>query len=441
MDPARFITAARVIEERPDPPALILGRRLKIYEVELPSVDLAIDEKLPPADRAVLQLAQALGAATAADVRAYLGLGPELSPHLVARLGKIGLLRATGIATRFTSARQVEPVHGDHEPGLSLTDTGAEALAAGARVVIRQRPLRLLMSDDPLVVLRVLSPPMHARTRHDPPLPPMEVPKPLQALDALLRAAPRDRFEALGLVETLTDLPGGERIEGRLLGCSPGAPYEVRPAPENLEAWLLIGVHTAPPDHLTPRLHTAIIRRDITDLRSLTHIHPFGPLPPWLRVLRDVDKVLNDAGLRLVSPAANPPFPVLADGAHLLDLLGPGDQPAPVWRPLLIPGDGFLARAHLRAIPTSVEAAHDALLAFLARRSDTLRTGLERALATTWAQLCSFWTWRDAALPDIATVRERLWAQPALRGTLCAGRLDGDLVAPYLADLAEVSRG
>ncbi|AUX42251.1 uncharacterized protein SOCE26_036800 [Sorangium cellulosum] len=435
MDPAHFITAARVFEKRPDAPAMVLGRALKLYEVELSSVDLAVEEKLPPADRAVLQLAQALGAVTAADVRAYLGLGPELSPHIVARLTKIGLLRASSIAPRVTSARQVEHVQIDCEPGLSLTEAGAEALAAGARVIIRQRSLRLLMSADPLVVVSVLSRPMHARARGDLPLPPTEVPKPLQALDAVLRASRQARFEALGLDDTLTDIPGGERIEGRLLGCSLGAPYEVRLASENLEAWLLIAVHTAPMDPLTPRLHTAISRRGETELRPLVHIHPFAALPSWLHGLRDVDKILHDAGMRLLAPAALPPFPVLADGTQLLELLGPGDEPAPVWRALPDPGDGFLARVHLRGIPTSTEAAHDALFTFLSRRPNALRTGLARALAITWEKLCSFWSWSDAAPPDITTVHERLWAQPALRGVLCAGRLERDLVAPYLAEV------
>ncbi|WP_437802527.1 hypothetical protein [Sorangium sp. So ce693] len=435
MDPAQFITAARVLEERPDAPALVLGRALKLYEVELSSVDLAVEEKLPPADRAVLQLARALGTVTAGHVRAYLGLGPELSPHIVARLTKNGLLRASSITARGTSARQVEPVQVDREPGLSLTEAGAEALAAGARVVIRQRSLRLLMSADPLVVVSVLSRPMHAPARRALPLPPTEVPKPLQALDEALRASRQARFEAIGLADTLTDIPGGERIEGRLLGCSLGAPYEVRLASENLEAWLLIAVHTSPTEPLTPRLHTAVFRRGDTDLRPLVHIHPFAALPSWLQTLRDVDKILHDAGMRLHSPAPLSPFPVLADGAQFIELLGPGDEPAPVWRSLPNPGAGFLARVHLRAIPASTEAAHEALFTFLSRRPNALRTGLRRALAMTWEKLCSFWSWSDAAPPDIATVHERLWAHLALRGVLCAGRLERDLVAPYLGEV------
>lgn len=436
MDPVGFITGARVLEERPDPPALILGRALQLYEIDLSSADFAIEEKLPPGDRAVLQLAQALGVVTAADVRAYLGLGPELSPHVVARLEKIGLLRATEISPRSTSAREVEPVRIERGPGLALTDAGVQALAAGARVVIRQQPLRLVMSDDPLVVLRVLPPPVHARARRDPPLPPADVPAPLQALDALLRAAPRDRFAALGLQEALTEVPGGERIEGHLLGCSAAEPYEVRPAPENLEGWLLTAVHAAPLEHLAPRLYAVAIRRDSTDLRPLAHVDPFAAVPPWLRARADMDRIFTEAGLHLCSPAIEPAFPVFADGAFLLELLGRGDQPAPVWRSLPVPGGGFFARARLRAIPTSVEAAHDALLAFLARRQESLRTGLERTLARTWSQLCSFWAWNDAIPPETGMVRERLWAQPALRGVLCAGRLERDLVAPYLAEVS-----
>ncbi|WP_437972198.1 hypothetical protein WMF04_24160 [Sorangium sp. So ce260] len=438
MDSAHFVTAARVLEGRPDAPALILGRTLKLYEIELSSVDFAVEEKLPPADRAVLLLAQGLGVVTAADVRAYLGLGAELSPHIVARLARIGLLRASDTAPRATSARQVEPVHVDHrKPGLSLTDTGADALAAGARVVIRQRSLRLLMSADPLVVVSVLSRPMHARARRELPLPPTEVPKPLQALDAVLRASPQDRFQAFGIGETLTDLPGGERIEGRLLGCSRGAPYEVRLASENLEAWLLIAVHTTPPESSTHRLHTAVVRRSTTDLRPLLHIDPLAVLPSWLLAARDINKILHDAGLRSLPAATVPPFPVFVDGTHLLELLGPGDEPAAVWRALPSPGDGFLVRAHLRAIPISTEAAHDALCTFLSRRPNALRASLARALAMTWDKLCSFWSWSDAAPPDITAVRERLWAQPALRGVLCASRIERDLVAPYLAEVPD----
>src|SRR5581483_7715058 len=67
-------------------PVLMRIREVPAYEVSFNSVDVLIETKLPAVDRAVLSLVSAQRWASIDDVRAYLGLGHDVSHITVRRM-------------------------------------------------------------------------------------------------------------------------------------------------------------------------------------------------------------------------------------------------------------------------------------------------------------------------------------------------------------------
>lgn len=86
---------------------VLFTRTLQSYDIDFASLDFVVEERLSPADRAVLALVQAMGQASADDVRTYLGLGWEVSPALVEGLAAKSLLqRAASVRPVVVSSCQ-----------------------------------------------------------------------------------------------------------------------------------------------------------------------------------------------------------------------------------------------------------------------------------------------------------------------------------------------
>jgi hypothetical protein len=425
-----FDLACKGLSQSQEPPALIVGRPIPLYEVDLSNVDFATDERLPPADRASLALASGRGAVSEGDVAAFLGLGPELSAQTLRRLSRLKMLDPTTLAPLATRARPVEAMPFADERRFRLTEAGASALASGVRVVTQARPLRLLVGVDPLTVLRVLPPLRYANMKRDPPLRVDETPEVLHAFDAYLTVEPEVRGAMLGFGETLEPIPGGERIAARIVRLSEGATFDVRPSGEHDEAWLLTAWS---PTRSAWTAHAAVgVRRsgrDEAHTRPLPQVDPASLLPSQVTTVDTLIAGLRSKGMRIEVPWADDAFPVHAESKELIELLGEREGPTLTWQSL--PLDGLRGRVRVRALPATDLAAEDALVAFIARRPRDLESGLTGVVTRVWRELCAFWGRPGMPSPSEARVRERMWAEPSLRRALCAGRLRRDLVDDY----------
>lgn len=452
-------------------PVVLFALPVKSYLVEFASLDFLAEEKLSPADRAILALVQAMGQASADDVRTFLGLGWELSPALVAALERKELLRPAdreeqraaaaegwqppwqgSAALRFilqqmglqkagpapmpTAARRLQPPDSEPRPGCELTPAGVDALAAGVRRYFERRPARMWLAAEPLCFLGAPSESAgYAAARRSAPLPPTSVPAPLRTLDDLLALEPTAREAAMGLPAGNVEAEG---LTG-LARCTPGASWQVWEAPGIWEVYLVMtgrmGARAA--DDIEWRVSVGLRRgrRESLTLKPTQHLG--GQLAELLQGWLDCTSGELARVARLAPSAASPEhadIPVLVEAPELEALIGRADRPETSWWPLPQAGDDPWQRwIRVRALPASLAAAHEALLTLVARRAAAASGSLQSTVEAVWSDLVTFWRMPHLRLPDDAWVRRRLWERRELRSALCAERLDRDLIAPYAA--------
>ncbi|WP_437316322.1 hypothetical protein [Sorangium sp. So ce385] len=450
-------------------PVALFTLPVKSYLVEFASLDFFAEERLSPAHGAILALAQAMGRISADDVRTFLGLGWELSPALVAALERKELLRpvnrpeqqtavAEGWQTPWqgsavlrsflermglqqarraptsTTARRLQPPGSKPLPPYELTPAGVDALAAGVRRYLECRPTRMWLAAEPLCFLGAPSESAgYAAARRSPPLPTTSVPASLRILDELLALEPTSREAAMGL-------PAGNLEAERLTGlarCTPGASWQLRDAPSMWNVYLVITGRVGARSRDNIEWNASIgLRRGFRDSLTLKPVrHLDGRLAELLQGFLDSTSEDLARVARLVPAAASPEhagIPVLVETPAIEGLLGRADRPQTTWLSLPQAGDDPWQRwIHVRALPASQAAAHEALLALVARRTAAARGSLKSTVEAVWSDLVSFWRMPHLRPPDDAWVRRRLWERRELRGTLCAERLDRDLIAPY----------
>lgn len=444
---------------------------MQSYLVELASIDFLGEERLSPADRAILGLVKAMGRASADDVRTFLGLGWELSPALFAALERKELLRPAdrgeqraaaeagwqppwqgSAALRFilqqmglqkarpalapTTARRLQPPDSRPPPPGELTQAGVDALAAGVRRYFERRPARMWLAAEPLCFLGAPSESAgYAAARRSPPLPTTSVPASLRNLDEILALEPTAREAAMGLPAGNLEAEG---LTG-LVRCTPGASWQVWDAPPMWDVHLVItgrvGLRSA--DKIEWQASAGLRRgfRESLTLKPARHLG--GRLAELLQGWLDCTSEDLARAARLAPAAASPEhagIPVLAEAPELEKLLGRSDRPQTTWLSLPQAGnDSWQRWIHVRALPASQAAAHEALLALAARRAAVARGSLQSTVEAVWSDLVSFWHTPHLRPPDRAWVRRRLWERRELRSTLCAERLDRDLIAPYAA--------
>jgi hypothetical protein len=307
-----------------------------------------------------------------------------------------------------------------------LTTAGMNALTAGAREVIRSRKLRLLLSADPPMVVRVLPPPRYAKTTRNLPLAIEDVPEALRTLDAHLAIDAPERNAVFGMGANLAAVPGGDHVAGRLLGFTQRASCEVRHANESREVWLVAAWSPASEGW---SLHVVSEVRDGIDLRPVAHVAPGTILSADVQSSEGILSSLAAQGLNVSLPWIESALSVYADAGALGELLGDQDRPAPLWKEIRF---GTLAgHVHVRGRPVSRAAAHAALLRFLSRRPREIGANLPRAILATWRDLVTFWKNEGDDPPPEEWIRDRLWADLGLRAALCQGRLQRDLVEDY----------
>jgi hypothetical protein len=418
--------ARELLLKGPRPPGIVVGRRLVLYEVDISSVDLAVRETLPAAERAVLGLAGVSEAASVGDADAFLGLGPELAAQIMRRLQRQGLLAPVDASPRPSSARPVNPTSPSIPPRWGLSTGGMSVLTAGAREIVRHRRLRLLLAADPPLVVRVLSPPRYAKMTRESPLAIEDVPEALRNLDAHLAISAPERGAVFGVAANLAAIPGGDHVAGRLLGFTQGASYEVRRTADPREAWLVAAWSPASEGWAT---YLAVSVREGADIRPVAHVAPGAVLPTDVQSSEGILRALVAQGLNVSLPWVDGTLPAYAEAGVLEELLGDHDRPAPKWKEATL---GALAgHVRVRGRPVSTAASHAALLCFLSRRPREIGTDLSRAVVTTWRDLVTFWQTEGHAPPPEEWIQDRLWEDRALRAALCQGRLRRDLVDDY----------
>jgi|GEM_PF-4158013 len=422
-------------------PVLVHARRVDAFEVDFQELRFVEEQPLPAVDRAVLELASALGRMGPDDLRCYLGLGHVVSGLMLHRLLQEGLLLDTSAGSveaaaageetvRLpTRARVIERLPPDAASACVLTETGREALARGARQVFRSRSCRLVLWAEPLHFVGMAREPARTKKRSAParskPLSPELVPKPLVSIDDVLGLPTSQRDELAGIGERL---PG---IEGRLLGCEPGSQWEVRVA-DNPPSSLLVFAAYPVLDGLEWRVFVGSPGRLslCSRWRMMTPFMEEGLLAPEF-----LDEAVRGLGFVRAPDArgtGSGAVPVLAEGAELIRLLGGTDRPMDGWVELQgTRGGGWTSAIRVRAIPGSPASAHRALLKFICRREVALRQGMEEVVGETWKDLCGYWGERGFPLPSREWLLAELWSMPGMRGVVCQDRLRRDLVDAY----------
>ncbi|MDI3284243.1 hypothetical protein [Polyangium sp. 15x6] len=440
----------------------VFTRRLQSYDVDA-SLDFIVEERLSPVDRAVLALFQAMGRATADDIRTYLGLGWEVSPSVVQALAAKSLIAPPaqdagwyppagfvqqqwvydpGLGTYRLeqvpppiAARRLHAPDRAAWPAFVLTQAGAAALAAGVRRFVRSRSTRLWFAAEPLCFLGTSAEGAgYAAAKRGKPMEAVSVPAPLRSIDDALALSPNERAQAMGLREE--DLPPAG-LEG-LSRCTPGASWEVREAPAMRDVCLVIA---GLPDSAAGGsiawqafLRTRRAYRDTVTTKRAAHLETriAELLGDWASA--GTAALVSQAGLEPAPATSLDGIPVRAEGALLSKLLGRSDRPETTWAALpVVESDGWRSWIRVRALPASSQAAREALLAFLGRRRKALGHSFEAAVDATWSELVTFWGMPHLVRPDDGWVKRRLWEQTEMRGVLCAERLPRDLVTPYAA--------
>lgn len=393
------------------PPVVMSVRTLQRYEVSISSVDVVEETTLPKLDRAILSLVAAQGRSSAMDVRAWLGVGEDVSLLAVRRLIDEGLLEESAPGpVSPTLATPAEPVTLPAMRTLVLSARGAESLAMAKRIAVRRVPIKLVFWEEPLWLVDV---PQVARSadKTGKRLEPNEVPETLRRLDDVLALPPPERERAIGLPE---HVPG----VGKIAGLSPNAQFEVRKT--KLGPDTLAGVAH---DRTSPLI--AFIgspRREMVRCAGLdAALGKAGVTDSAIK------RVLEAQGCTTVPgrPELTPAMLVTADETGLPALCGETDAPDEGWV-----SKGRLA-VRVRALPADSPAALAAYVEFLCRRLIALNRDLDGTLTSTWRELASFWGEPDRPMPDRAAIRGALWTRHAARGALCTARLASDLVEPY----------
>lgn len=451
----------RTLLSSPDADArsvVLFTRPLQSYDIDFASLDFVVEERLSPVDRAVLGLVQAMGRASADDVRTYLGLGWEVSPAVMEGLAAKSLLgRASpelaghlesqwvfdmalgGWRTQPLSppvrARRLHPPDIASWPAYVLTEAGAAALAAGVRRFVRSRATRLWFVAEPLCFLGTSTEGGgYAAAKRGKPMDASSVPVQLRTIDEVLALPPDARADAMGLREEDLTSAG---LQG-LSRCTPGASWEVRDAPAMRDVRLVI---TGLPDGSAGGgiawqafLQARRSYRDPSTTKRLPHLElRIGELlGDWARM--STEALARHAELEPAPSSSQlDGIAVHAEAPMLVKLLGRADRPETTWVPIPEQADeGWTLWIRVRALPASIGAAREALLALLVRRRKALGQSFAAAVDAAWTDLVSFWGMPHLVRPDDGWVKRRLWEQVEMRGVLCAERLARDLITPYV---------
>lgn len=438
-------------------------RRVPAYEVTFDALQFLVEEKLPAPDLAVLGLLDALGVATADDVRTYLGLGFEVSDALLQLLLKEGLIQQQGVTSaetaedslwtrvkavlglasppppasrRPTQARRVElPDPTAMGPSLELTEKGWDVLGAGLHPRVLERPCRMVLWADPPHVARVISEGKQrfASDSKKPPLQPGDVPEPLRRLDELFALPVDERVAALGLGERLRG------VDGRILGVVPNRQWEVRPAPqERTNLMVVAGFESSDIEGWVWR----------TFVGSDQHLELYPRLEPSVLGVNLEPALLQDRAAGLLSGEPGVPtrgrgaFRLRCQATTLLELMGRFDQPRDCWFSLAEEdAKGWQSALLVRGLAASEQDAHLAMVELLSRHETSARRDLRETARQVWTLLESYWEEPGAlAPPPERWLMEQLWQRPIMRKAVCAARLEDDLVKPYReARLSEIA--
>jgi hypothetical protein len=454
MSAIRFDAVADTVSRMGKAPSVLHVRRVPAYEVTFDALQVLVEEKLPAPDLAVLGLMDALGVATADDVRTYLGLGFEVSDALLQLLIKEGLIQQQGAASaeaaedslwtrvkallglasppppasrRPTQAQRVEPPDPTATgPNLELAEKGRDVLGAGLHPRVIERPCRMVIWADPPHVARAI-PDGRQRFASDdkkPPLPPESVPEPLRRLDELFALPVNERKNALGLGEHL------KGVEGRILGVVPNRQWEVRPAPwERVNLMVVAGFESSDLGGWVWR----------TFVGSDQRLELFSRLEPTVLGVNLEPALLQNQAAGLLNGKPGEPargrgaFRLRCQGATLLELMGASDQPRDFWLPLgEADAKGWQSALLVRGLAASEQDAHLAMVELLSRHETSAQKDLRETARQVWTLLESYWEEPGAlAPPPEQWLMEQLWQSPVMRKAVCAARLGDDLVKPY----------
>jgi hypothetical protein len=474
-------------------PALLLVRKIPLFEVEFGELEFDVDGELVTTDWAALELAQALGRISAADIDAYLGFGQAVSTVVLTRLRRMKLLeegapkparkaaappakaskeavpkggffaflrrlfgfgpRETGTTTPLplapqsppppppAPARKVRESHAPATPICVLTAAGSNALATGRVTERTTRTGRLIFSAEPLLFFGVADETQqnftqHRRTRQ---LRPDEAPRIFLQLNTPLGLPPEQRIKACGIDTGLRSFRGEpvRGYSGQLLGVVPGSPWEVRPvvkgrreqAADQEHAELILAAFDSSD---ASNLHWRAYVGLHNQIKDCAYLQVEPLLPPELRTVNGLLAAIksNDSG----SPV--PPLRVIrgrlelvADQQTLLANLGESDRPDDTFF-----GAGVAqweAGFRARMKPSDAQAARAAFFTILGRRDADLRHDFDATCSTVAEALRSYWQ-EDIPLPSPDEAAQHLWTQPALRAAVCMRRLKADLIEPYL---------
>jgi hypothetical protein len=463
MSAIRFDAIADTVSRMGKAPSVLHVRRVPAYEVTFDALQVLVEEKLPAPDLAVLGLLDALGVATADDVRTYLGLGFEVSDALLQLLIKEGLIQQQGAANpemaedslwtrvkallglasppppasrRPTQARRVElPDPSAMGPNLELTAKGRDVLGVGLHPRAIERPCRMTIWADPPHVVRAIpeGKQRFASENKRQPLPPGDVPAPLRRLDELFALPVNERVNALGLGEYL------KGVEGRILGVVPNRQWEVRLAPwERMNLMVVAGFESSDLGGWVWR----------TFVGSDQRLELCSRLEPGVLGVNQEPALLQDRAAGLLNGKPGEPargrgaFRLRCQGATLLELMGTSDQPRDHWLPLEeADAKGWQSALLVRGLAASEQDAHLAMVELLSRHETSAQKDLQATARQVWTLLESYWEEPGVLVPPPEQwLMEQLWQRPIMRKAICAARLEDDLVKPYRgARLPEVA--
>jgi hypothetical protein len=444
----------------PAAPTVLLVREVPMFEIEFAALEFAEEVKLPSCDWAVLALARALGELTPRDVDGYLGLGATVSGGLVSRLTDEALLEAvetlasppqpsvaeSGLgaflrrmlgmdlpaptlvtARRPTRARVMGASAAAEAPRRKLSAAGEIALERGAAAHRRLHSARLLFWSAPLHFAGIADEKRQKFTQHRraKPLDADQVPEVFRELDGILSLRQGERDRRCGIGEGLAD------FAGRLVGVNPGSQWEVRPERETHRGQLVLAAfRSSDPGGLRWQAFTGAGER----LGEAAHLDPHeigdGHVASADRIMEmmatrdDLSRCL----VRTLRPDGA--FDVLADASSILRLLGDADKADDTLITIARDADWSIA-VRVHAVPADEDAAEAAYLALLKRRTPALRCDFDGTCRAVSAHLRAYWGEIGMRLPTPDDAAVLLWDEPAMRGALCARRLDADLVSPY----------